>query len=277
MAFRGLSTSASGTGVRELYFPLPYNEEQVSIIRKLESNDGVVVQGPPGTGKTHTIANVICHFLAQGKRVLVTSKGDTALAVLQEKLPERIRPLSVALLADEKDGMKQFEHSIGKIDSEVSSLRPDLLQANIANYEARLNELHARISAVDHAIGADAAQNMQTYVFQGSEVNPEELAKRVMSQFDDHQWFDDSLPEVSEEPPLTDEDMAALREARFAVALDLHYIQCSLPEPSKLPRWEELLTLHKDILRARHIDAQVDSGAVHALKDSSVMLISTQS
>lgn len=270
VAFRGLSTSASGTGVRELYFPLPYNEEQVSIIRKLESNDGVVVQGPPGTGKTHTIANVICHFLAQGKRVLVTSKGDTALAVLQEKLPERIRPLSVALLADEKDGMKQFEHSIGKIASEVSSLRPDLLQANIANYEARLNELHARISAVDHAIGADAAQNMQTYVFQGSEVNPEELAKRVMSQFDDHQWFDDSLPEVSEEPPLTDEDMAALREARFAVALDLHYIQCSLPEPSKLPRWEELLTLHKDILRARHIDAQVDSGAVHALKDSSV-------
>jgi very-short-patch-repair endonuclease len=270
VSFRGLSTSISGAGVRELYFPLPYNEEQVSIVRKLESNDGVVVQGPPGTGKTHTIANVICHFLAQGKRVLVTSKGDTALAVLQEKLPERIRPLSVALLADEKDGMKQFEHSIEKIASEVSALRPEQLQSNIANFETQLNELHARVSAVDQAIATYAAQNMQTYVYQGREVNPEELAKRVMSQYEEHQWFDDSLPEDADAPPLTEDDVVALRKARLAVGLDLHYLQSSLPEPSLLPTWEELLSLHKDILRARHIDAQVDSGAVHALKDSSV-------
>ncbi len=56
--FRGLSSSDSPSGAFELYFPMPYNDEQVSIIQKLESNDGVVVQGPPGTGKTHTIANV---------------------------------------------------------------------------------------------------------------------------------------------------------------------------------------------------------------------------
>ena len=81
--FRGLSSSGSQSGASELYFPMPYNDEQVSIVQKLESNDGVVVQGPPGTGKTHTIANVICHYLAQGKRVLVTSKGESALAVLR--------------------------------------------------------------------------------------------------------------------------------------------------------------------------------------------------
>ena len=98
--FRGLSSSDSPSGALELYFPMAYNDEQVSIVQKLASNDGVVVQGPPGTGKTHTIANVICHYLAQGKRVLVTAKGESALAVLQEKLPERIRPLSVALLSD---------------------------------------------------------------------------------------------------------------------------------------------------------------------------------
>ncbi|MGH7961517.1 MAG: AAA domain-containing protein, partial [Burkholderiales bacterium] len=74
--FRGLSHggSAMPAGMKplELYFPKPYNEEQVSIVEKLETSDGVVVQGPPGTGKTHTIANVICHYLANGKRVLVT-------------------------------------------------------------------------------------------------------------------------------------------------------------------------------------------------------------
>lgn len=48
------------TQTHEFFFPKPFNEEQVSIIRNLEKADGVVVQGPPGTGKTHTIANIIC-------------------------------------------------------------------------------------------------------------------------------------------------------------------------------------------------------------------------
>jgi len=79
--FRGMSvsyqTDGSGKGkIRDIYFPKPFNEEQVRIIQFLDISDGVIVQGPPGTGKTHTIANVICHYLAEGKRVLVTSMKD---------------------------------------------------------------------------------------------------------------------------------------------------------------------------------------------------------
>src|SRR5690606_12995579 len=92
--FRGLASSESVKGAKELFFPMPYNDEQVSIVQKLYTNDGVVVQGPPGTGKSHTIANVICHYLAEGKRVLVTAKSESALSVLQEKLPDAIKPLS---------------------------------------------------------------------------------------------------------------------------------------------------------------------------------------
>ena len=53
---------------RDLYFPKPFNDEQVRIVQLLGVSDGVTVQGPPGTGKTHTIANVICHYLAEGSR-----------------------------------------------------------------------------------------------------------------------------------------------------------------------------------------------------------------
>jgi hypothetical protein len=60
---RGLSTSEGAGDPLELYFPMAYNDEQVSIVQKLEHGNGVVVQGPPGTGKTHTIANIICHYL----------------------------------------------------------------------------------------------------------------------------------------------------------------------------------------------------------------------
>ena len=47
----------------------------------------MVVQGPPGTGKTHTIANLLGHFLAEVKNVLITSQTKKALEVLKEKIP----------------------------------------------------------------------------------------------------------------------------------------------------------------------------------------------
>lgn len=80
----------------ELFFPLPYNEEQKIIARQIESSYGSVVQGPPGTGKTHTIANLISRFLAQGKTVLVTSQKGQALSVLKSKIPKEIRNLVVS-------------------------------------------------------------------------------------------------------------------------------------------------------------------------------------
>ncbi|MGH9300058.1 MAG: AAA domain-containing protein, partial [Acidimicrobiales bacterium] len=58
---------------RRVFFPLAANDEQEEIVRCIEeeSVSGVVVQGPPGTGKTHTIANIIGHLMAEGRRVLV--------------------------------------------------------------------------------------------------------------------------------------------------------------------------------------------------------------
>ena len=86
------------------FFPLPFNDDQKDIIRRLEADesDGIVVQGPPGTGKTHTIANIICHFLATKRRVLVTAKTPEALRALQEKIPEGIRVL-----------VPEFTHIVG--------------------------------------------------------------------------------------------------------------------------------------------------------------------
>jgi very-short-patch-repair endonuclease len=269
--FRGLSSSESVEGALELYFPMPYNDEQVSIVRKLETNDGVVVQGPPGTGKTHTIANVICHFLAQGKRVLVTAKGESALAVLQEKLPEQIRPLSVALLSDERDGMKQFEHSIQTIASSVSALNPTRAASRIASLEADLSQLHAKIAHVDQAAAAYASKHMAHYSFQGRDVSPEDMAKTVVEQMDQHSWFDDTPPPSEDGAlPFTDEDIVALRQARITVGEDLSYWNSHLPENELLPRWADLLGLHSDIVRAKAIETTVTECGLYPLVDSRV-------
>lgn len=266
---RGLGSSEGPPGAFELYFPMAYNDEQVAIVQKLENNDGVVVQGPPGTGKTHTIANVICHYLAQGKSVLVTAKTETALAVLQDKLPERIRPLSVALLANERDGMKQFEHAIQTIASTVGSLNPTRVQSDIARAEASLDQLHGKIAEIDRMVAANAARHMHTYQLQNREVTPEELARFVLEQAQTHEWFDDeSIAPQDEELPFTDADVAALRSARMSVGEDIVYLGCKLPDAQDLPAWTQLLALHRDIVRARGIESLVADGAVLNLVDS---------
>ena len=98
---RGTGSSPSSNVQQDtLFFPLPYNDEQEEVIRRLEAEDspGVTVQGPPGTGKTHTIANIISHFLATRRRVLVTAKTPEALRALQEKIPEGIRDLAISVI-----------------------------------------------------------------------------------------------------------------------------------------------------------------------------------
>lgn len=267
--FRGLSSSGTGPGVRELFFPMPYNDEQVSIVEKLETNDGVVVQGPPGTGKTHTIANVICHFLAQGKRVLVTSKGESALAVLQDKLPEGVRHLSVALLSDEREGMKQFEHAIQSIATGVAALNPRTCEAQIASLEERLGILHEQIAAIDGRVAGFANKHMKNVHFRGRDASPEELARYVLDAEAEHQWLDDVLASsASAKLEFSDEDIAAIRAARIALGTDLRYLDCSLPGADGFPGDPMLLALHKDILRAKEIEKRAEAGQIYALADS---------
>ena len=267
--FRGLSTSDGGSSAMELYFPMAYNDEQVSIVQKLHGNDGVVVQGPPGTGKTHTIANVICHHLAQGKRVLVTAKGESALAVLQEKLPDGIRPLSVALLSGERDGMKQFEHSIQTIASSVASMNPTRAVANITAAEEKLNQLHAKIAHVDRTVSNYAGDHMRNYSFQSREMTPEEMAKLVLEHADSNEWFVDEPPATKDGVlPFDDAAVSALRKARMNVGEDLVYLGCSLPSPDDFPMWADLLGLHRDLVKAKAIDASVTHGSTLPLVDS---------
>src|ERR1700684_3734264 len=106
----------------DLFFPKPFNDDQVEIIRRLEKSDGLVVQGPPGTGKTHTIANIISHMLATGRRVLVVSHGETALRVIQDQLPEGVCDLAISVTTSEREGLKQVEKAIGLMLSIVNTI-----------------------------------------------------------------------------------------------------------------------------------------------------------
>lgn len=102
------------TKLDEVLFPLPSNDEQYKIVDKVKSSNIVLVQGPPGTGKSHTIANLLSYYISEGKKVIVTSEKAKALEVLRDKIPEKIRSLSLALLTS-KGVDKDLEFSVGTV------------------------------------------------------------------------------------------------------------------------------------------------------------------
>lgn len=106
-----------------LYFPLPTNEEQRAIAERLGRRPYVLVKGPPGTGKSHTIANLICHLLASGERVLVTAFAPKALSVLRDLLPGDIRNLCVTAFGSSREDHRRLEDSVRGILARKNSWR----------------------------------------------------------------------------------------------------------------------------------------------------------
>jgi very-short-patch-repair endonuclease len=73
----------------DLFIPLPADSSQVAAVVASASGHSFVLDGPPGTGKSQTIANMIAHNLALGRRVLFVAEKMAALDVVKRRLDER--------------------------------------------------------------------------------------------------------------------------------------------------------------------------------------------
>lgn len=271
IAFRGLSGrapgGAGGGAPRELYFPLPYNREQETIIQQLERSPGVAVQGPPGTGKTHTIANIISHYLASGKRILVTSKGEPALKVLQQKIPEAIRPLTVALLSGDKEGMRQFQAAIEAIIHTLTHLNPALEQERIATCRTALDRAHEEMARIDTRIDEIAHAQLADIEVDGVAMRAQKMADLVVHGREQFGWFDDELSLAPEHaPPFPDEQGMRLRDIRRRLGADLVYCQARIPAAGSLPPAAEVGQLHRTLQAMREIERDEARGALLPLR-----------
>ncbi|MBP0639719.1 AAA domain-containing protein [Cupriavidus sp. AcVe19-6a] len=264
---RGVSGGSGAAEVKELYFPLPYNQEQVTIVQRLERAAGVTVQGPPGTGKTHTIANIICHYLATGKRVLVTSKGEPALEVLQGKIPKEVQPLTVALLAGDRDGIRQFQASIEAIQHQVSQLNPEATRDEIDRIHRAIDRTHHELVNIDRRVDEIAMQQLAEIPVDGASYRAEELAELVVKGAPQYAWFDDELSlEPRHAPPLTTEETVRLREDRRQLGEDLVYLAASLPSPDELPQPADIAQLHTQLCKLKSLDEATQTGVIPPLR-----------
>ncbi len=128
----------------ELFLPLPVNDVQRQILRRVDTCAQTLVQGPPGTGKTHTAAALLSHLLAQGKRVLVTAQTDRALKEVREKLPDPIKPLSVAVVGTSREDMAHLQEAVERIGSAADEYDPGRVRATIDHCLSKIDRLRRR-------------------------------------------------------------------------------------------------------------------------------------
>jgi len=233
---------------KQILFPLPANEEQVQILSRFEHSDGVVVWGPPGTGKSHTIANLICHFMAEGKRVLVTSQKDQALSVLHDMLPDDLRPLCMSVLSNVRDSREKLERAVASITEIVTQSQRNVLQREIEDLERELDQLREELAAKEREIKELSIAQFRYIRFEGEELLLADLIKRIEQEDKKHAWFIDSPTyEVKIEksggkeiacivinPPLSDEEIEELKTLRGELLEYLIDLSYDLPNTDEL-------------------------------------------
>ena len=110
--------------IGDLFFPLPSNADQIDIVRRLQTSDGLVVRAAPGSAKANAIVNVVCHHLALGQRVLVVCREATTLRELHDKFPAAIRDLTIGLTGGDRQELAQVEGAVRRLQSIVETIKP---------------------------------------------------------------------------------------------------------------------------------------------------------
>jgi very-short-patch-repair endonuclease/Cdc6-like AAA superfamily ATPase len=209
-----MDESTDNLSDEEIYFPLPANPDQREIAQRLRTRQGILVQGPPGTGKSHTIANLVCHLLASGKRILVTSHTPRALTVLRDKFPEDMKALCVSVVGDDNsDSRKALEDSVAGITAKHNSWNPARTTSKISDLRQQLDELRR---AEQWALNAlRSIKECDTFnhpsKFSSYSGTAQSIAQQLQPQTEKLGWLPSS-PNEKEEAPLSNSEMLRLLE-----------------------------------------------------------------
>ncbi len=181
-------SSAFGNEQTDVLLSKPANKEQLEIARQLARRDCVLVQGPPGTGKTHTIANLLGHLLAQGKRVLVTAHTPKALRVLRQKVVEPLQPLCISVLQNDKQSQEELQQSVRQISVRLSQ-DEHLLERDAERLKRERERIIEQLSQARSRLLDARHDEIRGVVFGGKDIRPIDAAKRVKQGLHSEAWI----------------------------------------------------------------------------------------
>ena len=249
---RSVTEEASGGESRgippaseQVLFTKETNAEQIQIAQRLGRHGSVLVQGPPGTGKTHTIANLLGHLLARGKRVLVTAHTSKALKVLREKVVPPLQTLCVSVLDNETESRKELEASVDEMVARLSAEDPDQLDRDANHAEQIRLRLLSEIAEIESQLIAARQDEYRDVVVAGVGYQPSRAARVVHEGRDACAWIPGPVSPAAA-APLGEAEVVELYASNDAITPE---------DETELLRW-----------RPRHSvvpDAEVFAAATH--------------
>lgn len=266
------SPAGHRTEAEQELLPLPANEEQRQIVELARSRAGVTAQGPPGTGKSHTIANLISHYVAHGKRVLVTAAKEQALKVLIDKVPKDIQDLCVPVLGSDAAARDRLQRSVAEIAAR-SQQRPNLESIN--QLQTELERIEAHYAASTNLLRTKRAAETAAPPLRPAGVTADEwtpsTAAAWVAAHRDLSGLPDAVDPASA-PPLSDDEYAELVHlCRRVLAGDATAALTVLPQPNDLPTGGQLASLRSAKTRLENAlskaeDRVLSWGAVDAVQ-----------
>lgn len=126
---------------RGVFFPFGSNKSQrhVAMLADDPNNHIIVVQGPPGTGKSRTIANVACHLVARGKRVLISAQKDKAMDVVDDMLRQLgLAEMPMTLLRQDRDSKEELRERLDSIEKTRPALESEADRKHVEDAHSQL-------------------------------------------------------------------------------------------------------------------------------------------
>jgi len=238
----------------DFMFPLPSNEEQRKVVIKLTKEAGVTLLGPPGTGKSHTICNIICHYLSQGKRILVTAWIGRPLSVIKDMMPEAIRPLCIILAGRDVSVLRELEASVSAMENRIVDVDIHSEEAKAKKLRNKLESIRGEIAAVRKELNDARKAETRKYILEQKPISAQELAKWLRQNEDRLGWIPDEI-QPEEDPPLSQAEFLEFFELSTQIPLNVRQVlEQARPNPDKLLDASELEELFSEI---REIEGQV--------------------
>jgi transcription elongation GreA/GreB family factor/very-short-patch-repair endonuclease len=255
MSYEGRSTPSNEqkNAAKEYtyFFPLPYNEDQASIIDTIEGRNRAVanvvsVTGPPGTGKSHTIANILAHCMAKGQRVLVTARTAEAISVVKDKLPENLQNLVIASTGTDRDSIEALKTAVTQLAEDVVTLDTTKAKERRIELEEDIVRCDDEIRELDLNLSKIARANLERIEFNNTKYTPMELMTVLKKQEPDSSWFSDR-PNVLPDRKII-ELVEELKKRLPSLAPDFNLLEIKLPTIESIPTVEDLLKAHESEL-----------------------------
>ena len=239
----------------EVFLCKEANREQLEVAKRLNRHGCVVVQGPPGTGKTHTIANLLGHLLANGKRVLVTAHTPKALRVLRHKVVKSLQPLCLSVLQKDRKSQEELEAAVTEIQARISQ-DPLVLERRTNQLKEERAKLIAEIAKVRRSMLQARQDEMTPIEFGDRSLRPIEAAELVRSRQPEDGWIPGTIPQGVSLPLSRQEISELYRTNQTLTSDDEKQLASRRPDLTRLPTPGEFELHVKEFAELSELDLE---------------------